>query len=58
LRGELDIPGALFELWKNLLRLAAAQPLAGSLTLFEDYGACRKMGFREKLRDLSIKEEN
>jgi len=31
------------KLW---LRPAAAQPLAGSLTLFEDAGACRKMGFK------------
>jgi len=27
--GELDILGALLKPWKNLLRLAAAQPLAG-----------------------------
>jgi len=53
-RGELDVLGALLKLCKNLLRLAAAQPLAGSSTLFEDAGACRKMGFREKLPDPAL----
>jgi len=33
---------------------AAAQPLAGSLTLFEDGAACRKPGFREKLPDAAL----
>jgi len=55
LRGELDVLGALLKLCKNLLRLAAAQPLAGSLTLFEDAAACRKMGFKKKLPDPSDK---
>jgi len=49
LRGELDIPGALLKLYKNLLRPATAQSLAGALTLFEDTGAWRNLGFREKL---------
>ena len=35
------------------MRLAAAEPLAGSLTLFIDAGACRKLGFKKKLPDPS-----
>jgi hypothetical protein len=38
-----------------LLRLAAAQPLAGLLTLAENTCAWRKMGFREKLPEPSIR---
>jgi len=35
-----------------LLRPAAAESLAGSLTLFEDAGVGRKMGFKKTLRFL------
>ena len=45
---QLDVLGALLKLWKDLLRPAAAESLAGSLTLFENAGACRKMVFRVK----------
>ncbi|GAG40672.1 unnamed protein product, partial [marine sediment metagenome] len=38
-----------------LLRPAAAEPQAGPVTLFEDACAGRKMGFREKLPDPSVK---
>ena len=46
-RGKLDVPGALSKPGNHLLRLAGAEPQAGPLTLFEDAGACRKIGFRE-----------
>jgi len=54
--GSLDVLGALLKVWKNLLRLAAAQPLAGPLTLFEDAAACRKMGFKKSSRTPQLNE--
>jgi hypothetical protein len=38
-----------------LLQLAAAQPRAGSLTLFENAGGDRKLDFSKKLTALSSK---
>jgi len=52
--GALAVLGALLKAWKNLLRLAAAQPLAGPLTVFEDAGACRKMGFKKNSPTLQL----
>jgi len=51
--GELEILGALFKLCKNLLRPAATESLAGPLTLFEDAGVGRKMGFKKTPRSLN-----
>jgi hypothetical protein len=52
---DLDVLGALSKPGINLLQLAAAQPRAGSLTLFENAGGYRKLDFSKKLTALSSK---
>ena len=47
-RGEFSGSAAVVETQRILLRLAAADPQADILTLYEASCTCRKMGFWEK----------